>query len=314
MNFDFPKVKLIEKEQRNAFLVYWFRRIILDDWLMKVVALVITLALWLGVTGLRTPITRPVNNVSLNTLVSTNLEITNSLIPEVDIEITGDKRKVDQINGRDLAVTLDLTDEQEGDRTIHLTPQGVSVELPSGVTITKISPEKIAVKLERVEEAEVPVRVETEGSPARGFEVYAKNAVPAKVRVRGPKSFVESLSYVTTDKVDLTNKKAGFIQQQVPLNISDPKISLVNSVTAAVTVQIGGTRVERLLVVQYDTEKRNGRASVRLFGPESILENLSPEDLIIVETAAPGEKSKLELVLPAGVKDEVEVKSIKYRE
>lgn len=281
---------------------------------MKTVALIITLALWLGVTGLRTPITRPINNVSLNTLVSKDLEITSSLIPDVDIEISGDKRRVDQINGRDLAVTLDLTDLQEGERTIQLTPRGISVELPSGVTVTKISPEKIAVKLEVVEEADVPVRIETEGSPAKGFEIYAKTSVPSKVRVRGPKSFVESLSYVTTDKVSLTGKKTGFIEPQVALNISDPKISLINAVTASVAVQIGRTRVERLIVVDYETNTRSGRASVRLFGPESVLENLSPEDLIIIEIESAEGRSTLDLVLPAGVKDEVTVRSVKYRE
>ncbi|MDH3492308.1 MAG: CdaR family protein [Acidobacteriota bacterium] len=314
MNFELPKSIVIEKEQRRAFLGYWFSRIFLDDWLMKVVALVITLALWLGVTGLQTAITRPINNVSLNTLVAKDLEITNALIPEVDIEISGDKRQVDQVNEHDIAVTLDLTDLREGDRTIQLTPQGISVKLPSGVAVTKISPERIAVKLERVEETQVAVRIETNGAPATGFEVYSKAAVPSRVGVRGPKSHIESLSYVTTDKIDLTGRRAGFVSQQVPLNVSDPKISLKNTVTATVTLQIGRVRVERLMVVPYETDTRSGRASVRLYGPEATLEDLTPEDLLIVEAAGADGKPKLELVLPAGVKGEVVVRSIKFRE
>ncbi|NNE66617.1 MAG: hypothetical protein HKN33_08620 [Pyrinomonadaceae bacterium] len=281
---------------------------------MKSVALVITLALWLGVTGLRTPITRSINNVSLNTLVAGDLEITNTLATEVDIQIAGDKRRVDQVNEHDLTVTLDLTDLQEGDRTIQLTPRGISVELPSGVSVTRISPEKIAVKLEKVREADVPVRVETEGAPSPGFEVYAKTTSPTRVRVRGPKSFVDSLSYVTTDKIDLNGKNTGFVSPQVPLNISDPKITLVNSVTASVAVQIGPKRVERLFVVQYDTETRSGKASVRLFGPETTLEELTPDDLIIAEVSDNDGKTKLELVLPAGLEEQVTVKSVRYRE
>lgn len=307
-------MSIIEKKQRNAFFSYWFRRIFLDDWLMKSVALVITLALWLGVTGLRTPITRSINNVSLNTLVAGDLEITNTLATEVDIQIAGDKRRVDQVNEHDLTVTLDLTDLQEGDRTIQLTPRGISVELPSGVSVTRISPEKIAVKLEKVREADVPVRVETEGAPSPGFEVYAKTTSPTRVRVRGPKSFVDSLSYVTTDKIDLNGKNTGFVSPQVPLNISDPKITLVNSVTASVAVQIGPKRVERLFVVQYDTETRSGKASVRLFGPETTLEELTPDDLIIAEVSDNDGKTKLELVLPAGLEEQVTVKSVRYRE
>ncbi len=314
MKFELPGAALIEKEQRRAFLSFWLRRIFLEDWLMKVVALAITLALWVGVTGMRTPITRRVNNVSLSPLIAKDLEITNSLQPEVDIEISGDKRKIDLINGRDLAVTLDLTDLGEGDRTIQLTPQGISVELPSGVTVTKISPEKIAVKLEQVEEADVPVRVEVEGTLADGYEVYSETPTPAKVRVRGPKSFVEALSFVATEKISLKGRKTGFVEAQVPLNISDPKISLVDSVRASVSIQIGRKRIERLLVIDYETETRSGRANILLFGPDTVLETLSPQDVIIAETKSADGKLRLEVLLPDSIKSEVKIRSVKYRE
>jgi YbbR domain-containing protein len=314
MNFSFPKVTVVEKEKRKAFLSYWFRRVFLDDWLMKIVALAITTALWLGVSGLRQPTTRSINNVSLNTLVSKDLEVTNSMMPDVDIEITGDKRAVDEVNGNDLSVRLDLTDLKDGDRTVHLTPQGITVDLPSGVTVTKISPEKIAVKLERVEEALVPVRIETDGEIAEGFEIYSRSALPAKVRVRGPKSFVESLSFVTTEKIDLKCKETGFTALQVPLNISDPKISLVNEVTTTVVIQIGRKRTSMIFGVPYQTETRAGRAKVNLFGPKSLLDDLSPEDLEIIETKTESGQTKLNLVLPSSVKDKVVVKSVEYNE
>ncbi len=314
MNLELPKNKLSEKGQRQTFIGYWFERIFLDDWLLKVAALFITLALWLGVAGTRTPITRPINNLSLSTLVSKNLEVTNSFVPEVDIEITGDKQKVDKVIGRDLAVTVDLTGYQEGLQKVHLTPQSVSVELPSGVFVTKISPEIIAVKLERVEEKEIPVRVDTEGSPPSEYEVYKITVQPATVRVRGPKSFIEALRFVSTDHIDLTGKTKGWVENQLPLSISDPKITLVKDVTATVNVQIGPRRVERLMVVPYETQTRSGQATVRLFGPASILEDLVPEQIIVAESRTPDGRSTLEIVLPDKAKDNVTVRSVKYRE
>lgn len=314
MKLKIPKSGSPASGRGKSFFGFWFERIFLDDWLMKVVALVITLALWAGVSGTRTPITRPINNLSLSTLVSTDLEVTNTLVPEVDIEITGDKRKVDQVVGRDLAVTIDLTGYQEGDRGVDLTPQTVSVELPSGVYLTKISPEKIFVRLERVEEKVLPVRVDTEGSPAGENEVYNITVQPANVRVRGPSSYVKSLSFVSTDQVDLRDRKESWKENQVPLNTSDKKITLVNDASVTVSIQIGPKRVERLMVIPYETQTRSGQASVRLYGPASLLENLVPEELIVVETRDSNGKSSLELVLPSSIKGNVVVRSVKYRE
>ncbi len=314
MDFSFGKEHLIEKEQRKIFINYWLRRIFLEDWLMKLVALVITLALWLGVAGLQKPITRQLNNVSLNPIVSKNLEITNSIVEEVDLEITGDKRRIDQLNPRDLVVSLDLTDLQEGERTIQLTPQGINIELPNGTSVTRILPEKIAVKLEKVVEREVPVSVETEGSLEDGFEVYSSTVTPQKVRVRGPESSVESLNFVSTEKIPLKDKKNTFTAQQIPINISNPKITLINTATVTVNFKVGERRSERLFVVPYETENRKGNASVLLLGPRSILENLTIDDLRVIEEGSQDGRGKLRILLPDDVLFTTEIKSVKFRE
>ncbi len=84
--------------------------------------------------------------------------------------------------------------------------------------------------------------------------------------------------------------------------------------TATVNVQIGPRRVERLMVVPYETQTRSGQATVRLFGPASILEDLVPEQIIVAESRTPDGRSTLEIVLPDKAKDNVTVRSVKYRE
>jgi len=104
-----------EREQQ----IFWkrlFRRIFLEDWLMKLIALVITLGLWLGITGLRPPISRRFTNVPLNLRVSNDLEVTNSPVTEITLIISGDKGKVDQMKQDDLVVSLDLSEVQPGER------------------------------------------------------------------------------------------------------------------------------------------------------------------------------------------------------
>lgn len=312
MIFNFSAEKLIEKEQRRKFVSHWLHRIFIDDWLMKLFALVITLALWLGVTGLQKPKTTRLREVTLNLLVSNELQITNSPVQDIDIVITGDKSKVEQLNPNNLVVSLDLTDIEEGDRTIQLTPQNIAVDLPAGVKIDEIQPNTIAVKLEKIDEYDVTIRAETEGDLAEGYEIYSSQVVPEKVRVRGPQSFVKSLNFVSTEKIDITGRQSDFTVQQIPINVSNSKISPVNSPTVTVTFRIGRKRIERLFVVPYQLENRKGKASVPLYGVDTILENLTAEDIKIVEN----ETDKLNpiVVLPEDIRNEVEVGEPKFRD
>ena len=157
----FSTENFLQKEQRQISFRRLFRRVFVDDWVVKALALAITFALWLGVTGLRTPTRERLRNISLAVRVSNDIEITNSPVQEVDLVVTGDKRKIDQIKREDLVVSLDLTDAQPGDRTVKISPENVNVELPTGIKLEEVQPNKIAVKLEQVEEREIAVKADT---------------------------------------------------------------------------------------------------------------------------------------------------------
>lgn len=316
MFFSLPPRKLAEKEERRKLFRHILKRVFVDDWVMKLVALVITLTLWLGVTGLEAPTTTRIRGVTLQPLIANDLEdVTSAPVREVDLVVKGPKQKLDQILPRDLAVSLDLNDIGPGDRTVQITPQNISVDLPSGVEVVEVRPNKIAVKLEKVTESVVPVKVEIDGTPADGYEVYGSTSIPETVRVRGPESFVDSLSYVSTERVIVSGATSTITVPQVPLNILNPKISLVSAATANVTVRIGKKRIERLIVVPYETENRKGRASILLFGPSDVLESLSPNQISIVEESGENAPSKLKVVLPPAMRDSVEIRGEpKFRE
>ncbi len=219
-----PEEKIYQNAERRITFRRLLKRVFLDDWLIKVVAMVITAALWLGVTGLSAPQTRRLRSIPLNISVGNDIEITNSPVQEVDLVITGDKRKIEVLNPRDLVVSLDLTDIAAGDRAVQITPDNVNIELPGGIKLEEVQPNKIAVKLERVAEREITVRAETEGATDEGFEIYSQIVTPNKVRVRGPESFVKTLDFISTEKINLENQYTDFIVRQVALNVVNPKV------------------------------------------------------------------------------------------
>ncbi len=286
------------------------RRLFLDDWVIKAVALVITFALWLGVTGLHAPVGARFKNVALNLRVSNNIDITNSPVQEVVITITGDKRKIDQIDPRDLVVLLDLTDVQAGERIVELNAESVGVELPTGVRIEEIVPSKIQVNLETVEERDVSVKVETEGTLAENFEIYSPTVSPPKVRVRGPSSFVKSLDSVSTEKVNVDNRQADFTAQQVELNLVNPKVTLLDTVVS-VSFKIGEKRGEKLYSVPVKMENQSKTATVVLYGARSVLESVKTENLQVEIFRNEAGENSVRLILPADVQDQVEIKKLK---
>jgi len=296
-----------EREQQ----IFWkrlFRRIFLEDWLMKLIALVITLGLWLGITGLRPPISRRFTNVPLNLRVSNDLEVTNSPVTEITLIISGDKGKVDQMKQDDLVVSLDLSEVQPGERVVPIAPENVNIELPAGVRLESVSPSIIPIRIERVIERDVPVKAETEGGVAEGFEVYATVTTPSTVRVSGPESFVRPLDSISTEKIGVEAKREDFTAQQVPLNVVNPKVRLVDTTVADVTFRIGERRVERTFTVTAKTETGERRVSVRLYGAASLLENLTAEDIRVEIVKNEAGETIQNIILPPEIQNRVEIR------
>ncbi len=307
---NFTPENFLQKDQRQISLRRLFQRVFIDDWIIKAMALGITFTLWLGVTGLRTPTRERLRNVSLALRVSNDIEITNSPVQEVDLVITGDKRKIDQIKREDLIVSLDLADAQPGDRTVRITPENVSVELPTGVKLEEVQPNKIAVKLEQVEEREISVRADTESNLADGFEIYSATVLPNKVKVRGPSSYIRSLDSVSTEKINLENRQADFTVQQVGLNIINPKVTLIDTVVDVV-FRIGEKRIERLFLVPVKGNDKSGTATVVLYGVRSVLDGLRSENLQVEIVNSESGENSLRLLLPAEIQGKVEIRKLK---
>lgn len=295
------------KESAWLFFKHVIRKIFLEDWAMKLIALVITLGLWMGVTGLSTPTTKRFT-VPLNPNVSNSAEITGSMISEVDIVVSGDKRKIDQINRNDLSATLDLTDVSPGDRVVSLSPDNVSVALPQGIRLVEVQPGRIAVKLEAVEEKEVEVQATVEGTPAVGYEIYSTSVIPPKVRVRGPENFLSSLDFVETDKIDVAGQRSDHAARQVAVRVTNPKAAVLNTVVD-VYLRIGEKRVERAFKVPVVNDNKD--AFFTIFGPKSVLQKTRPEDIKVEMVLGDSGEEEPQVTLPANLRDVSEIRSIK---
>lgn len=298
-----------QREPKTLFFKHIVRKLFLEDWALKLTALVITLALWFGVTGLSTP-TKERLTVPLNPIISTDAIIINAVRQDVDILISGDKRKLDQINRSDLSAGLDLTGVAPGDWVITLSPDNVSVALPPGVKLVNVEPGNMAVKLEAVAEKDIEVKVQTESEPAAGYEVYNSSALPPKIRVRGPASFIRTLDYVQTDKIDLTGKKEEFTAKQIPVNVSNPKAAVLNTVVD-VFFRIGEKRIEKTFLVPISGQNSGKKATVVLYASRTMLAKIRADELKVEIVKTETGEDQPQLVLPTEMQDVVEIRKLK---
>ncbi len=310
MLFSFSTERFTEKEQRLRFFRRIFRRVFLEDWGTKLIALGISFALWLGVSGLSAPTTIRLKSVTLITRISNDMEMTNTPIKEVDIVVTGDSRQVERLDNRNLIVSVDLTDIKSGDRTVQLTPETVSLDLPSGIKLDEIQPNKIAVRLEKVEEREVSVKVETEGNLVEGFEIYGTTVLPSKVRVRGAESFVKALDSVATEKINIDGLKDNYFARQIGLNLVNPKITLLDAIVD-VNFRIGEKRIERIFVIPVKTENVTKNVTVIIVGGRSVVEKLKNEDLKIEVIKSESGEESAKVILPEDLQNRVEIRKVK---
>lgn len=297
-----------ESEQTTISFRRVLRRVFVDDWPMKLIALVITFALYLGVTSEEVSATFP--SVPLSLRISNNADFINPPPEAVEIVLKGDKSKIDELSlSRNVPIVFrDLTDLPVGDSVIDLNPNTVTMVLPAGVQLAQVRPEKIAIKIEPVIEKDIPVRAETEGSLAAGSSFDGEPVVtPQKVRVRGPISYIKTLEFVSTERVSVENKDADFTARQVAVTVSNPKLRILDAVVdVAFSIKENTGTQAFSAVVKGDPAGK--KVTVSVVAPLSILKGIKPGDLKVeMVDGEDGKKTPKLVDLPAELQGKIEL-------
>jgi YbbR domain-containing protein len=215
----------------------WVRKILLEDWGLKLLAVAITVVLWFAVTGQNEPKTLRVTGVQLNFLKQAGLEISNDPPGNIEVILSGSPDKLKDIASGSLVATVDISDQNPGERVVRLSQDRVKMDLPPGVKIQGFQPATIPIRLEHSMESQVDVDVKFEGKLPDGYEVAGFSTSPARIRISGPSDRVTALRKAMTETVWLNGKTESFTLPNVAINIPDPKID-VRDPNVSVRVEI----------------------------------------------------------------------------
>ena len=209
-------------------------RLLTDNLPLKLISLAFAIVLWFFVMGERRHEVSHIVPITYKG-VPDGLIIANQVPGSAEVAISGPRALLSHLAVGDMAIVVNLAGVEAGVTSFKRLEE--SLQIPAGLTVTRISPAYVDVKLERIRDKQVPVRVVLSGEPAAGFRVRHVRVVPPRVTISGAESELKTVSEVVTEGIDLAGVRESFAQT-VSLSHSRPFTSLKTQRTVEVQVQI----------------------------------------------------------------------------
>ena len=185
----------------------WLRGALLDHLPVKALALLLTLTVFLLVGSDED---REISaRVGVSYVLPDGKVLVSGRIDEVKVTIKGPWRRIKRFDEREIdRITLDLSRGIAGE--VPIPPD--AVHLPSGLSLTSITPRAVRVAFENRVDKVVEVAPALTGRPIHGFSVATDGvkADPARVTVRGAEGVIAALGQVRTQEISVADRRQGF--------------------------------------------------------------------------------------------------------
>lgn len=179
-----------------------------SDLLLKIFSVVFAFLLWIFVVNIDNPVIKktfsdvPVDMLNEQVLDDLNQTYKIQDGDTVSFTVKGKKSVVDRLKKSDFRVTADVAAMSDVHAIlIRVEPLRYKEQLDidtGGATVK--------VVLEDLKNDQIPVVVETKGTPAKGYTVSSRTATPNLISVSGPKSVISQIKQIVVT-VDVTGMK-----------------------------------------------------------------------------------------------------------
>jgi YbbR domain-containing protein len=274
-------VKPAETPQRSLLA-----RLVLNDWPLKVVALVSSVALFSLVHSdqdAQRAISLDV--VALLPPPHVRKMLVSDLPTQVKVTIRGSRARVAALQRDDFAaIQMDLRDPSL--RSFRFDKKDVDV--PGAVHVVAIDPPEVELSWAVAAERRVPVRARLRGTPDEGHMVKRPVLLePSTIVIRGPADELKSVDEVFTDDVAVDGVVPGVHERRVQLEALAGHLAYADQGAVSVRLEIVpevGDRVLRKLelavVGEGDARLRPTVVSVALRGPVRSLVEVDASDIV----------------------------------
>ncbi|GAC1438000.1 MAG: hypothetical protein NVSMB68_09830 [Thermoanaerobaculia bacterium] len=205
---------------------------------LKLVALFLALVVWVVVSAPRREkvierrFAAPLSIVGL----PREFVITTPVPEAVSVRLRGRASDLQSASSQTLDVPVDVAFiRQGGDVSVTLRPQGVHT--PRDIEVMAIDPNKLQFHVEPLRQRAVLIRPLLDGHPPNGFLIGDPTLAPDRALVSGPASQIRVMSEVSTERINMTNRTATFVQNVIVVSDS-PLVRVVAPLTTQVTVPV----------------------------------------------------------------------------
>ncbi len=252
------------------------RRLLFKNLYLKLIAAVMTIAIYAWVSGDRETMATGYAPVELT--APDGMVLVSETTDWVEVTLRGQRSVLDRFDPSELdPVRIDLSPADDNSYA-YITPAMVGV--PAPIRVTRIDPNSIFVELEEEKEKTVEVEPIITGEPAPSYIVESVEVTPAEVSVRGPASEIDALDSLATDRIDISDRDQP-LRRSVELDIDsdhlivDPDTSITVEIqlstedvteTVEIPVEVVNTGLETTLDVE--------TGLLTLVAPPSVLDEL----------------------------------------
>lgn len=210
----------------------FFRKHVLHNAGLKLVALAAAILLWLAV------VREPVAEVEVVIPVEfqnvpDNLEISSDAIPQAKVRVRGPARLVRDASQAGVHAVIDLMGSGPGEHTFELGP--MRIQAPRDLRVMQVIPTRLQLELDFRATRQVPVHPRVVGTFASGIRMARVTAEPELVTIVGPRKRVDAVDAAITDPVDAT----GVVGHQTftsHVYVADPLVRVNHAGPVHVTV------------------------------------------------------------------------------
>jgi len=231
--------------------------------------------LWPYVSIQEADIFIPVNSEK----IPEGLIITNGPFTGIELHVRGPKSIIRTLSDLKIQYTIDLSAVNIGVNIIPI--HQIRIPLPNGISILKINPNSITVKVENEIKKKLPVNITLTGKPAKGFMVVGAEAKPMSVTLRGSEDTLGRMDKVSTKPIDLKGLSGSF-EREVALDLVENLKLVDSSKIILATVMIK----EQLTTITFDNIPVQGDGglyvyritppviTIKVKGPVNMIEKL----------------------------------------
>jgi len=240
-----------------------------------------------------------------------NLLVTRQTAESVNLRVSGSRSILATLSSNTIRAVIDLDGVKPG-KTVYKDLID-RVKLPNGTTITSISPAELSVFLESAIRKKVPVHLNLEDGPEKGYEVTNIAIDPEFVEVRVAQSEAEKVEKVMTESLYLSGVKEDIATElpliltglDLPRSLSTKKVKVSLSISEKIIEKTISDIPVGVVNALYETTITPSVLDVKVKCPYHLVDTLLQETLnafIDLDGIKPGKYlKKADIKLPGTV-------------